>query len=322
MERCSAVATASCSVSARTAALAMLLPAPFLAPGCGVGGGDAPSGARLTITEGFGTRQLDTFDAPKVSGSETVMRLLQRNAKVTTRYGGGFVQSIDGRAGGTDGGRPVDWFFYVNGIESQKGAASVKLRDDDRIWWDRHDWGATNRIPAVVGSFPEPLRHGIGGKRLPVRLECVEPRSAACKAAGDQLVKVGVAAGRGGLQGALTNETLRVLVGPWAKLRADSTARLLERGPATSGVFARMTPDGRAIRVLGPRGQTTRTLGAGAGLVAATRLRDSRPVWIVTGTDDRGVGDAARALEEGVLTDKFALAIDDGRGIGLPDVPR
>ena len=56
--------------------------------------------------------------------------------------------------------------------------------------------------------------------------------------------------------------------------------------------------------------------------LAATRLRDSRPVWIVTGTDDRGVGDAARALEQVVLTDKFALAIDDGRGIGLPDVPR
>jgi hypothetical protein len=299
-----------------------LLAATFVAAGCGVGAGGAPSGARLTITEGFGTRRLDAFEAPKVSGSDTVMRLLQRNAKVTTRYGGGFVQSIDGRAGGTTGGRPVDWFFYVNGVESQKGATSVKLRDDDRVWWDRHDWGATNRIPAVVGSYPEPLRHGIGGKRLPVRLECVEPRSPGCRAASDQLGKAGVIAGRGGLQGALTKETLRVLVGPWAKLRADSTARLLEEGPATSGVFARMTPDGRGIRVLDPAGRTTRTLGAGAGLVAATRLRDSQPVWIVTGTDDRGVADAARALEEGVLTDKFALAIDDGRGIALPEVAR
>jgi hypothetical protein len=304
------------------AALAALLAATFVAAGCGVGAGDSPSGARLTVTEGFGTRQLTTLEAPKVSGSDTVMRLLQRNAKVTTRYGGGFVQSIDGRSGGTAGGRPVDWFFYVNGVESHKGAASVKLRDDDRIWWDRHDWGATNRIPAVVGSFPEPLRHGIDGKRLPVRLECVEPRSQACRAAGDRLAAVGVIAGRGGLQGAITKETLRVLVGPWDKLRADTTARLLERGPATSGVFARITPDGRSIRVLDPGGGTTRTLGAGAGLVAATRLRDDQPVWIVTGTDDRGVVDAAGALEEGALSDKFALAIDDGRAVALPEVAR
>src|SRR4051794_3557661 len=232
------------------ASLALLGALAALLAGCGAGAGSTPAQTRLTVTQDFGSRAQRELEAPKVSGSETVMRLLQRNAKVTTRYGGGFVQSIDGRAGGTTGGRPVDWFFYVNGVESQKGATSVKLRDDDRVWWDRHDWGATNRIPAVVGSYPEPLRHGLGGKRLPVRLECVEPRSPGCRAASDQLGKAGVIAGRGGLQGALTKETLRVLVGPWAKLRADTTARLLEEGPATSGVFARMTPDGRGIRVL------------------------------------------------------------------------
>ena len=306
----------------RLLALVALVAAALLTEGCGVGAGGAPSGARLTITEGFGSRQLAAYDAPQVSGSDTVMRLLQRNAKVTTRFGGGFVQSIDGRAGGTGSGRPVDWFFYVNGVESSKGAAAVKLRDDDRIWWDRHDWGAVKRVPAVVGSYPEPLRHGIDGKRLPVRLECVEPRGEGCKAAADQLGKAGIIAGRGGLQASLTKDTLRVLVGPWAKLRADSTAQLLEKGPAVSGVYARMTRDGRSIGVLDGQGRTTRTLGAGAGLVAATRLRDDRPVWIVTGTDDAGVLDAARALDEGALGDKFALAIDAGRAVSLPEVTR
>ena len=28
------------------------------------------------------------------------------------------------------------------------------------------------RIPAVVGSFPEPFLSGEGGKKIPVRLEC------------------------------------------------------------------------------------------------------------------------------------------------------
>src|SRR3954463_14912569 len=119
----------------RPAALPALLGAlAALLAGCGAGAGSTPAETKLTVTQDFGARAQRDVQAPKVSGSETVMRLLQRNTKVTTRFGGGFVQSIDGVAGGTQGGRPVDWFFYVNGVESQKGAASVKLRDDDRIW--------------------------------------------------------------------------------------------------------------------------------------------------------------------------------------------
>ena len=63
--------------------------------------------------------------------------------------------------------------------------------------------------------------------------------------------------------------------------------------------------------------------GDAAGLSAAAqarRLRDDQPVWIVTGTDDAGTLDAARALEEGALSDKFALAISAGRAVALPEV--
>ena len=46
------------------------------------------------------------------------MRVLERNAEITTRYGGGFVQSIDGVEGELARRRSLDWFFYVNGVES------------------------------------------------------------------------------------------------------------------------------------------------------------------------------------------------------------
>ena len=85
----------------RPAALLALLGAlAALSAGCGAGAGEKPAGTRLTVTQDFGVRAERRLDAPEVSGSETVMRLLQRNAKVTTRFGGGFVQSIDGVAGG------------------------------------------------------------------------------------------------------------------------------------------------------------------------------------------------------------------------------
>ena len=146
--------------------------------GCGLGAGAKPAATKLTITRDFGARPVRELDAPAVGGGETVMRVLERNAKVATRFGGGFVQSIDGLAGSA--ARQIDWFYYVNGVEASRGAAATRLHGGDRVWWDRHDWSAAMRVPAVVGSFPEPFAHGIDGKRLPVRVECADPGSAPC----------------------------------------------------------------------------------------------------------------------------------------------
>jgi len=290
--------------------------------GCGLGAGDAPSGARLTVTRDFGAREVRRVDAPEVRGSETVMRFLQRNAKVATRYGGGFVQSIEGLGGGRERGRPVDWFFYVNGVEAPEGAAATRLRAGDRVWWDRHDWGAAMRVPAVVGSFPEPFLHGVEGRRFPVRVECADARGAACDEVVERLSARKIPAARGGLRLAQTAATLRVVVGPWTALRRDPALEALEHGPARSGVFARPARDGRAIDVLDARGRRTRTLGPGSGLVAATRDGEAPPVWTITGTDAAGVEAAARALEEGALGGRFALAVAGGRAVPVPEAAR
>jgi hypothetical protein len=290
------------------------------AAGCGVGSGQAPAGVSLSVTDDFGRRPVLRIPQAKVGGEETVMRLLARNARVETRYGGGFVQSIEGLAGGVHGGRPRDWFYYVNGVEEGRGAGAVRVHAGDRIWWDRHEWGGAMRIPAVVGAFPEPFRHGVDGKRLPVRVECAVAAAVACREVSRRLIAHGVPAARGGLGTTGAEETLRVLVGAWQALRRDPGARLLERGPAASGVYARPGAGGRTISVLDGRGRVTRVLRAGAGLVAATRFEDAQPTWFVSGTDARGVDAAARAFEEGALTERFALAISHDRGISLPDV--
>jgi hypothetical protein len=305
----------------RAALLALLGALPALLAGCGAGAGSTPAATRLTVTQDFGARAQRDFAAPKAAGAETVMRMLQRNAKVTTRYGGGFVQSIDGVAGGRREGRPLDWFFYVNGIESSEGAAAVRLHPGDRVWWDRHDWGAAMRVPAVVGSFPEPFVHGVDGRRLPVRVECADPDTTACDEVFKTLGALGVPAAKGGLRTAQTEQTLRVVVGPWVAARDELALRRLEDGPARSGVYARPARDGRTIRALDARGRTTRTLGAGTGLVAAARDGDEPPVWAVTGTDRDGVDAAARAFTERTLGRRFAVAVVDGRPVPLPEAP-
>jgi len=278
--------------------------------GCGLGPGAAPRDVQLTVTRDFGARVLHGVRVPRVVGQETVMSLLMRNDKVKTRYGGGFVQSIDGLSGGTQAGEPIDWFYYVNGVEASKGAAATNVHPGDRIWWDLHDWSQTEDVPAVVGSFPEPFLHGMDGKRLPVRVECVELTSEPCRTVVGRLRAAGVPAAIAAIGPGDEPKTLRVLVGPWPAVRGTPATRAIERGPRASGVYARFAPNGQTLTLLDAAGRTTRTLGAGAGLVAATRYAEEAPVWVVTGTSTAGVSLAARALDEEALHSRFALALE------------
>src|SRR5437764_14849818 len=146
--------------------------------GCGLGAGPGTSHVTVTVTRNFGDAHVAQLTERRVPGSETVMRVLERHFHVGLRYGGGFVESIDGLAGSSS---RRDWFYYVNGIEAPNGAAATTVHRGDRIWWDLHDWAATNSVPAVVGSFPEPFLHGTGGRRLPTVIQCASDVGAACK---------------------------------------------------------------------------------------------------------------------------------------------
>jgi hypothetical protein len=300
--------------------LAVLCLLAVLVGGCGLGAGDeVSSDVDVRVTRDFGRTSVGHAELGKAPKGETVMRVLTRNFDVKTRYGGGFVQQIGGIAGGREGGRRVDWFYYVNGIEAAVGANERRVAAGDRIWWDRHDWGAAMRIPAVVGSFPEPFLSGENGKRLPVRLDCARGAERPCNEVATRLKNAGVTAiARSSIGVGAEDGVLRVVVGGWPDVRRDVAAQRIERGPGESGVYARLTPDGRRIVLLDDRGRPVRTLGPGSGLVAATASGDQAPTWIVTGTDDVGVAAAAAAMDEDRLKDRFALAIEAGRGVDLP----
>jgi len=292
----------------------------LLFAGCGLGAGPAPTAVKLRVTREFGTGAVRGETAPKVAGSETVMSLLVRNAQVQTRYAGGFVQSIDGFSGGHEHGQPVDWFYYVNGVEAREGAAETDVHPGDHVWWDLHDWSQTEDIPAVVGSFPEPFLNGTGGKRLPVRIECESVGGSACEAVDAELHRLGVPAATSAPGGGPAGHTLRVLVAPFAKVGGEPAAQALLAGPRASGVYARFAEGGHSLALLDADGHTVRTLGAGAGLIAATMREGEAPVWVVTGTDPGGVENAARSFTAAALDGRFALATAAGHTWPLPVV--
>jgi uncharacterized protein DUF4430 len=300
----------------RLALLALVL----VLAGCGVGAGEETGGAvTVTVSQDFGRDRLAPTSRRTARQGETVMRLLQRSFDVSTRYGGNFVQEIDGVSGGREDGRRVDWFYYVNGIESSTGAGERKLHPGDRVWWDHHDWESAMRVPAVVGAFPEPFKSGQDGKKLPIRLVCMglkDDRS--CDEVEQRMRDAGIPnVARSNLESS-PGQVLRVLVGPWSQVRKDIASRQLEQGPEVSGVFAKPAPSGASIALLDADGKTERTLGPGSGLVAATAYQEDHPTWVVTGTDDVGVAAAAAAMNEDQLRFHFALAIDAGRGVPLP----
>jgi hypothetical protein len=291
-----------------------LLTAALATAGCGLGAGADVGEVSLTVTRDYGAERVRPPLREAASESDTVMRVLERNAEISTRYGGGFVQAIGGLEAEERFGRSSDWFFYVNGVESTVGAADYRLHGGEAIWWDYRDWSAAMRVPAVVGSWPEPFLHGYDGRRRPVVVECLGG-GAACGASRDALTDAGVDVGPGAVQGAI-----RVLVGPWARLRQDAVAAQIEDGPQASGVFADFEQAAGGLRLvaLGVDGEAARSLGAGAGLVAATRRYDAPPAWIVTGVDRAGVDAAAGLLDGADLRDRYAVATEGGTETPLP----
>ena len=187
------------------------------------------------------------------------MRMLERRFDVKTRYGGGFVESINGNAG-TSSQR--DWFYYVNGVQARQGAATTAVHHDDRIWFDLHDWRATDSIPAVVGSFPEPFANGIGGKRYPTTVECGPNVKAACKRVTAALSGAGVPVASQLLGTGSGPDTLGRRGRHLEQLRPEVAAELIEHGPGASGVYARFAgPAAARLQLLDPAGQVVRTLG-------------------------------------------------------------
>lgn len=295
-------------------AIALLLAAALAAAGCGFGPGSGVGEVSLTVTRDYGSEQVQPAASGEASESDTVMRVLDRDARISTRYSGGFVQTIDGLEADEHFGHSFDWFFYVNGVESPVGAADFALHGGEAIWWDYRNWSAAQQVPAVVGSWPRPLLGGYEGKSHPVMLEC-RGAGAACDTVRRRLGAAGIAPAAGP-----SGDAIRVLVGPWARLRDDPAAAQLEQGPQVSGVFADFTQHAGGYRLEGldESGKPARAFSPAAGLVATTRRFDAPPVWLVSGATAGGVLAAAGLLDAAKLRDHYAVATEGGRETPLP----
>ena len=152
-----------------TRQLAGIALAALLATSCG--GADESTGkATLWVTRDRGAKVLLVRTVP---AGLTAMQALEREADVDTRYGGRFVEAIEGIRG--DLGARRDWFYFVNGIEGDRSASEYRLRPGDVEWWDYRTWRTRMHEPVVVGAFPEPFLHGYDGEVRPAAVRYASP---------------------------------------------------------------------------------------------------------------------------------------------------
>ena len=224
--------------------------------------------ATLLVTRDFGAGILL---AKRVAPGQTVMTALRAVAPVDTRYGGRFVQSIEGISGSLTHAK--DWTYFVNGLEARVGATDVTLHAGDRVWWDFHAWADLPTVPAVVGSFPEPFVHGTGRRAGQVEVR------------GSDALLAALRSGRR-TRGPRASRW-RVLVGSDASLRSGSglpRGRPARRSPRALTVSVR---DGHVVGYAGrARSRRSRRARAaifairasgGATLFVAGRRRVRRP---------------------------------------------
>jgi hypothetical protein len=154
----------------------LLLAALLAGAGCGGGEDGAAGQATLWVTRDRGSTVL--VDA-QVDAGQTLLRALRSEADVDTRYGGRFVQAIEGVEGSLSKRR--DWFWFVNGIEGDRSAVEYRLRAGDVAWWDFRAWAGQERAPVVVGAFPEPFVHGWNGEVRPAAVRYAPGLAAAAR---------------------------------------------------------------------------------------------------------------------------------------------
>ena len=93
------------------------------------------------MTRDFGHEELGTARIGNVREDETVMRMLRSEFDIDTRYGGRFVQTIDGLEGAGAGGER-DWFYLG---ERDRGGASAPPSSSSRRATASSGTGATGR---------------------------------------------------------------------------------------------------------------------------------------------------------------------------------
>ncbi len=278
---------------------------------------------KLLVTRNFGS-QILFQETVKVEENWTIMDLLKAKMKVETRYGGGFIDSINGLKSSSAGlsGEMQDWFYYVNGICPDVGGLDYKINPGEVIWWDYHVWKAGFANAAVIGCYPEPFLHGYNGQMKTTIIMCLtddlergKRLEQSLKARGVKSVKV-IQIDEGLLS---KRQEPTIVLGEWEKLKQIPFMQDFNQAYKRNGTGVHFNE--KKLELIDIQGQVVQTREkAGVITAAGSGLGDTCPLWIVSGTDNEGFEGALNILlnNPGKIAGKYNAVITAGEVISLP----
>jgi hypothetical protein len=256
----------------------------------------------VVITRNFGSQlMLDEF--VEIDSGTSAMDALRQIAEIETAYGGGFVNAINGvRSGYTQNhASKEDWFISINGIMANTGALDYMLYPGDTEHWDFRNWSFHQFVPATVGNFPEPFLHGYGGKVYPTIVVYQEGWEGDAMRIADTLIQLGVKDVATSSYTELIDEKKGtanlILLGSTDFAPVDEMNEVWKR----LGFFIKA--ESNKLTIYDEHGNMSE-YGTGAGFIQATQSLWNpkgigvceNVVWMVSGSDERGVKQAVDAL--------------------------
>lgn len=273
----------------------------------------APPSVTVVVTGDFG-KTLILEREVEIGGDTSAMAALQAVAVVETKYGGGFVSSINGIGSENEGNGQKDWFYYINGISSNVGARDYTLKDGDIEHWDFRDWSYHQLIPAIIGDFPQPFPGGFQDSAPPALVVYEEAFSGQASALVDKLKEYGIAEVSAIECDELSDST---------KGNSNLVIMALAENPLISELnqahdklgFYAYFEDNQLI-ILDAGGEISQNPGNECGLIQATQNpwnskgigAGENVVWMITGISAAGVAGAAEALINGNLESGYMFA--------------
>lgn len=280
---------------------------------------------KLLVTKDFGNETL--FEKKvEIKEDRTVIDLLKANLEITTKWDGDFVNGINGlesENGGVSGNR-FDWFYYINGICADVGAAGYELNPGDIVWWDYHAWksmGSANS--AVIGCFPEPFIHGYRGNVGTTTIITSEENNSLANDVQKALEKNGVTS----IESKTLNEDFlqnrqgpTIVMGEWSELKELTYLEKLNKAYKKTGTNVHFTDKG--LELLDYSGKAARTVTESAGVIVSTGagLGDESPLWLIVGNNREGLEQAVEVLVENPdkISKAYGVAVVSGEIVRLP----
>jgi len=279
----------------------------------------------LIISKDFGGQTLVEKQVA-IQKDWTVIDLLESTARITTKWDGSFVNSLEGLEADNGGilGNKRDWFYFVNGICADVGASGYDLKAGEVVWWDYHAWknmGSTNS--AVIGCYPEPFIHGYRGKVGPTTIISSADNLNLAGNLQKAIKNRGVASVN---LAELNNNLLEnrqvptILIVTWNEVKQLAWLESFNKAYRKTGVSVHFTDQG--LELLDYNGDVAQTINGSAGVIVASGsgLGDANPLWLLVGTDQQGLQQAVDLLVSNPqkIVKCYNAAVVSGELIRLP----